>query len=86
MELVLGAILMASVPAYFVAQPVALLRWRGAWRTAALAPLLLSVPALAFSLFALSHGSNLWPLALIVAAGIGTLYLAALWLLRSLTG
>ena len=35
-----------------------------------------------FSLFALYHGSNLWPLALIFAAALGTIYLAALWLAR----
>ena len=80
--MLLGAIVMACVPAYFFAQPAALARWRGAWRKAALAPLLLTVPAAIFSLVAFSQGSNLWPLALIFAAGLGTLYLAALWLWR----
>jgi hypothetical protein len=59
-----------------------LLCWRGGWRVAALAPLLLTVPALLFSLFALADGSNLWPLTLIFAAAIGVVYLAALWLWR----
>ena len=80
--MLLGGLLMASVPAYFIAQPAAILRWRGGWRTAALAPLLLTIPALAFSLFALSQDSNLWPLALIFAAAASTFYLAFLWLLR----
>ena len=44
----------------------------------ALLPLLLTVPALLFSLFALYDGSNLWPLTLIFAAAIGAAYLAIL--------
>jgi hypothetical protein len=40
------------------------------------------VPALCFSLFALYQGSNLWPLTLIFAAALGSIYLAALWLAR----
>ena len=49
MELLLGMAVMAGVPAYFVAQPMSLLQWHGGWRKAALAPLLLTVPALLFS-------------------------------------
>jgi hypothetical protein len=82
MEMLLGLVVMAGVPAYFVVQPATLWRWPGGWRIAALAPLLLTVPALVFSLFSLRHGSNLWPLALIFAAAVGTLYLGALWLAR----
>ena len=79
MELVLGAFVMALVPAYFVAQPLALARWRGGWRRAAFAPLLLTVPAGIFSAIALAQDSNLWPLMLIFAAGLGSLYLCVLW-------
>jgi hypothetical protein len=59
---------MAGVPAYFVVQPVA--------------PLVLTVPAFCFSLYALFRGSNLWPLTLIFAAALGMLYLGALFLVR----
>jgi hypothetical protein len=82
METILGLVVMAGVPAYFVVQPATVLRWPGGWRLAALAPLLVTAPALCFSLFALYHGSNLWPLTLIFAAAVGTIYLAALWLAR----
>lgn len=82
METILGLVVMAGVPAYFVVQPATILRWPGGWRLAALAPLLLTAPALCFSLFALYYGSNLWPLTLIFAAALGTIYLAALWLAR----
>ena len=42
----------------------------------------LTVPAFCFSLYALSCGSNLWPLTLIFAAALGMLYLGALFLVR----
>ena len=82
MEMILGLVAIAGVPAYFVVQPATIWRWPGGWRVAALAPLLLTAPALCFSLFALYHGSNLWPLTLIFAAALGSVYLAALWLAR----
>lgn len=82
MEMILGLVVMAGVPAYFVAQPAAIWRWPGRWRHAALAPLLLTVPALCFSLVALHQGSNLWPITLIFAAALGMIYLSALWLAR----
>ena len=82
MAMLVGFVVMAGVPAYFVAQPMALVRFPGGWRLAALAPLLLTVPALLFSLYALHQGSNLWPLSLIFAAAIGSIYLSALWLVR----
>ncbi len=39
MEMLLGLAVMASVPAYFVIQPISLAQWDGGWRKAALAPL-----------------------------------------------
>jgi hypothetical protein len=61
--------------AYFVLQPVAVVRLKGGWRVAALAPLLLAIPAVIWSLYALSQDSNLWPLVFIFFAPLGTLYL-----------
>jgi phosphoglycerol transferase MdoB-like AlkP superfamily enzyme len=86
MELILGVIVTMAIPAYFVVQPMLLLRWGGGWRRAALVPLLLIVPALAFSLFALTQDSNLWPITLIFAAAIGMLYLAGLWSFKQWLG
>jgi len=82
MDSALMMLVMAAVPGYFVIQPLAVLRWRGGWRIAALAPLLLVLPALAFSLYAFTKESNLWPMALFIAAVPGTFYLSALWLVR----
>ena len=75
---VLGLAVMLAVPAYFVLQPIALARLRGGWRSASLVPLLLVVPAAAWSLHALAQGSNLWPLAFIFVAPIGSAYLMML--------
>jgi len=80
--MLIDALLMAGAPAYFLLQPLAILRWRRGWRTAALAPLLLTIPALIFSVFALTQGSNLWPLTLIFAAIAGAVYLGLLFLLH----
>jgi hypothetical protein len=80
MTMLLGMIVVMGVPAYFVVQPMALMRWRGGWRMAALAPLLLVGPAAAYSVFAYADGSNLWPMTLIAAAAMGMIYLAGLWL------
>lgn len=82
MDLFIGLLVMACVPAYFVVQPMTLWCWPGRWRLAAMAPLLLTVPAFCFSLYAYSRDSNLWPLTLIFAAALGTMYLAALCLAR----
>ena len=82
MEMLLGMIVMLGVPAYFVAQPMVLMRWQGRWRKWALMPLLLVIPAVAYSAFAFADGSNLWPITLIIAAAIGMIYLSVVWLLR----
>jgi hypothetical protein len=79
MEILFGLLIMASVPGYFVIQPMALRSWSGGWHLAAVLPLVIVVPALLWSLFALSQGSNIWPLTLIFATMLGTIYLAALW-------
>jgi hypothetical protein len=86
MEAVVMFIFMLGVPGYFVAQPVALMRWRGGWWKAALAPLALTAPTLVFSLVSLSQGSNLWPLTLVFAAALGSVYLSALWAAQRLMG
>jgi hypothetical protein len=82
MEMLLGMIVMLGVPGYFVAQPMALTRWQGRWRKWALVPLLLVIPAVAYSAFAFADGSNLWPMTVIAAAAIGMIYLGILWLLQ----
>ena len=78
---IVGSIAMAAVPAYFVFQPWAVMRLEGRWRIAAMAPLLVAVPAIAWSLFALSQESNLWPLVFVLFAPFGSIYLVGLLIL-----
>ena len=74
----LGTVIMAAVPGYFVLQPMTILRYRGKWRLAAMLPLLGCVPAALYSLYALAQESNLWPIMFVLFAPVGSLYLAAL--------
>ena len=71
----LGFFAVISVPGYFVLQILFGLRWSGWWRIAALAPLAIMVPAIGHAVFALSAGSNIWPIVMILTAPIGFLYL-----------
>jgi hypothetical protein len=71
-----------SVPGYIALQVYTLARYRDGWRKAALVPLVLMVPLIAYTLFALIAGSNLWPLMLIFLTPVAFLYLAGLLLLR----
>ncbi len=74
-----------SVPGYFILQ---FLAWRledRRWRVAGRLPLVVAVPLLLWTLFALMAGSNLWPLMLLFVAPFLFLYLAGLLLLRWFT-
>jgi hypothetical protein len=71
----LGLIVMAGVPSYFILQCWLPYSWAGRWRLASLVPLIATGPAVLFSLFALSQGSNLWPLTVIFLAPPGLIYL-----------
>ena len=79
----LGLGIMAGVPLYFVLQAWLVVVWSGRWRVAALAPMIALAPATAFSLYALSRGSNLWPLTVILLAPPGLIYLLILCGIRS---
>jgi hypothetical protein len=76
----IGSVVMLMAPAYLVLQPWALLRLKGRWRIAAAAPLLIAIPTALWSLYALSHESNLWPITFILFSPLGTIYLCALLL------
>lgn len=64
----IGELLMLSVPGYFILQFWLAYSWKGRWWYAALIPLLAIGPAMIFSAFALSKGSNLWPLTVVLLA------------------
>jgi hypothetical protein len=71
-----------SVPGYLILQIYVYRRWREGWRTAGLLPLWLTVPIMLYSVLALMHGSNLWPLAMLFTYPLAFLYLVALTIVR----
>jgi hypothetical protein len=71
-----------SIPAYFVLQVVLYRRWRDGWRKAALLPLWATVPIVAYTLFALFMGSNLWPLVMLFTVPLAFAYLVLLVLAK----
>lgn len=82
-EDVIGLVVMAAVPFYFVLQGWLSWAWSGRWRAAALVPLLALGPATLFSLYALLQGSNLWPITVILLAPFGLIYLLVLYGVRA---
>lgn len=79
----LGMVIMAGVPAYFVLQVVTLWRLRGRWQRAAALPLVPMAAVLCYTVIAFNAGSNLFPLVLIFASIPGSLYLFVLLFLSS---
>lgn len=67
-----------SIPGYFILQFYLYRRWRNGWRKAALLPLLATIPILVYTLFALTQGSNLWPLVMLFTIPLAFLYLMGL--------
>ena len=75
---------MASMPLYFILQGWFAYTWVGGWRIASLVPLVVIGPAVAFSAFALAHGSNLWPLTVILLSPLCLVYLLFVCAIRVL--
>jgi hypothetical protein len=75
----LGSLITACVPLYLVLQIWFALAWSGRWRIAALLPVIVFVPVLAYTLVALAKGANLWPLVLIFTSPFGVAYLTTVW-------
>ncbi len=86
MESLMGSLIIQigffSVIAYVPLQIYAGIKWSGGWRIAALVPLLLMVPVFVFTAVAFAQESNLWPIVLIFAAPLGTIYLIFLFIMR----
>ena len=75
-----------SIPGYFILQIYLFLRSRGRWRTAVALPLLGTVPLIAYTLYALMAGSNLWPLMMLFIMPFAFVYLVAVWVAKGLWG
>lgn len=74
----IGLVIMLGVPGYVVLQWILARRWKGGWRIAALAPLVIMIPVLGHALLALAAQSNLWPIFVIFTAPVAFAYLVAL--------
>jgi hypothetical protein len=85
-NVLLGQVIMAFTPLYFILQIWFAWAFNGRWRVAALVPLIGFVPALIISLDALSRGSNLWPIVVIFFAPLGCIYLLCVGLARMILG
>jgi peptidoglycan/LPS O-acetylase OafA/YrhL len=84
LDTLLGFAVMLGVPAYVALQIWVPRRARGRWRWAAFAPLLCAIPLILFSLYALSQGSNLWPLGFVLFAPLGAGFLLLVMAARAL--
>jgi hypothetical protein len=85
METIVGLLVMLALPGYVVLQVWTARAYWGGWRIAALAPLVVMIPLLAWTVFSFAAGSNLWPLLLILTAPFACTYLGLLMLARVLS-
>jgi len=73
-------------PAYFFLQVIMAVRYRGRWRLAALAPLLIMLPLAIEAGLAYAAGVRGWPTLLVVTAPVACLYLLVLAVLKGWLG
>jgi hypothetical protein len=74
-------LLFLGVPGYFLLQIALMAATSGGWRRATLAPAVVMIPVLAYTVLAFAAQSNLWPLLLLFTAPLACLYLALLALI-----
>jgi hypothetical protein len=73
-------------PAYFFLQIIMGVRYRGRWRLAALAPLLLMLPLAIEAGLAYAAGVPGWPTLLVLVSPVAALYLLLLAVLKGWVG
>ncbi|MEO8802162.1 MAG: hypothetical protein ABI304_08735 [Rudaea sp.] len=79
---VVGGLISFAIPAYLLLQLWLAIHWRGRWRISAMLPLFVMIPVWLFSFYALSRGSNLWPIWIVFISPLALAYLVLLWLVR----
>ncbi|KTD58884.1 hypothetical protein [Legionella shakespearei] len=77
-------LLYLSVPLYWILQITVLLRWPEEWRKTACLPLLISIPLLVYTLYALYKQSNLWPLMMLFITPITLLILLVIMIYKKM--
>jgi len=86
MDWLIGELVALAGPAYFFLQILMAMRYRGRWRLAALAPLLIMVPLAVHAAFAYAAGAPGWPLLLVLAAPVGFAWLLLVGIVKSSVG
>ncbi len=82
----IGELVALAGPAYFFLQLLMAARYRGGWRLAALAPLMVMVPLAVHAGLAYAAGAPAWPLLLILAAPFAFAYLLLVGVAKSSVG
>lgn len=86
LDLVMGFLLTAGVPLYLALQIYLPMKLRKGWRIAALGPLVVMGAAAVHAILALSQGSNLWPIVVILVAPLALAYLSGLFIVSLAAG
>lgn len=81
-----GELLALAGPAYFFLQILMAMRYRGRWRLAALAPLLVMAPLAIHAGLAYAAGAPGWPLLLVLAAPVAFAWLLLVGIVKSSAG
>lgn len=86
MDWLIGELVALASPAYFFLQILTVMRYRGRWRLAALAPLLVMVPLAVHAGMAHEAGAPRWPLLLVLAAPVAFTWLLLVGIAKSTAG
>jgi hypothetical protein len=82
----IGELVALAGPAYVFLQILTAMRYRGRWRLAALAPLLVMVPLATHAAAAYAAGAPGWPVLLVLAAPAAFVYLVLVGIVKSTAG
>ncbi|BCA96622.1 hypothetical protein TUM19329_29830 [Legionella antarctica] len=77
-DMIFVQLLFLSIPLYWILQIILIFKWSDGWRKIVYLPLLVSIPLLFYTLYALYAGSNLWPLMMLFITPFTLLFLLIL--------
>lgn len=86
MERLIAELITLAGPAYFFLQLLTAIRYRGRWRLAALAPLLVMLPLAAHAGLAYADGAPGWPMLLLLVSPAAVLYLLLVTVAKGAAG
>jgi len=83
MDWLIGELLILAGPVYFFLQLLRSVRYRGRWLVLSLVPLLLMMPLGVHAGMAFAAEIDLWPMLLILAAPLASIYLLGLAVVKA---